>query len=111
VELAGKEKAGDRDAYVLIIKPKTGPVVRQYIDAETYLPIKTVIKVMVPQLGAEVEQTTETSDFKNVDGVKVPFQMKTTSSIQTVLVTVTQVEHNTPIDRSLFSKPDVNTGK
>jgi len=111
VELAGKEKAGDRDAYVLIVKPKTGPVVRQYIDAETYLPIKTVIKVMVPQLGTEVEQTTETSDFKDVDGVKVPFQIKTTSSIQTVLVTVTQVEHNTPIDRSLFSKPDANTGK
>ena len=38
VELAGKEKAGDRDAYVLVGKPKAGPAVRQYIDAETYLP-------------------------------------------------------------------------
>jgi zinc protease len=111
VELAGKEKVGDRDAYVLIGKPKTGPVVRQYIDAETYLPIKAVMKVMVPQLGTEVEQTTETSDFKDVDGVKVPFQTKATTSIQTVLVTVTQVEHNIQIDRSLFSRPDANVGK
>jgi hypothetical protein len=111
VELAGKEKAGDRDAYVLIGKPKTGPVVRQYIDAETYLPIKTVMKVMVPQLGTEVEQTTETSDFKDVDGVKVPFQTKATTSIQTVLVTATQVEHNIQIDRSVFSRPDANAGK
>jgi hypothetical protein len=47
VELAGKEKAGDRDAYVLIGKSKSGPFVRQYIDAETYLPLKTVMKVMV----------------------------------------------------------------
>jgi zinc protease len=106
VELAAKEKAGDRDAYVLIGKPKAGPVVRHYIDAQTYLPVKTVIKVMVPQLGTEVEQTTETSDFRDVDGVKVPFQIKTISSIQTVLVTVTQVEQNKPIDAALFSKPD-----
>jgi hypothetical protein len=79
--------------------------VRQYIDAQTYLPIKTVMKVMVPQLGTEVEQTTETSDFRDVDGVKVPFQVKTSSTVQTVLVTVTQVEQNKPIDAALFSKP------
>ena len=111
VELAGKEKVGDREAYVLIGKPKTGPAVRYYIDAETYLPVKTVIKVMVPQLGTELEQTTETSDFKDVDAVKVPFRIRTTTSIQTVLVTVNQVEHNKQIDRSLFSKPDTNAGK
>jgi outer membrane lipoprotein-sorting protein len=111
VELAGKEKVGDRDAYVLIGKPKTGPAVRHYIDAETYLPVKTVMKVMVPQLGTELEQTSETSDFKDVDAVKVPFRIRTTSSIQTVLVTVTQVEHNKQIDRSLFSKPDTNAVK
>jgi hypothetical protein len=105
VELAGKEEAGDRDAYVLSGKFKAGPVVRQYIDAETYLPIKTVMKVTVPQLGTEVEQTTETSDFRDVDGVKVPFQIKTSSTIQTVLITVTQVEQNKPIDAALFSKP------
>jgi outer membrane lipoprotein-sorting protein len=110
MELA-KEKVGDRDAYVIIGKPKAGPVIRQYIDAETYLPIKGVFKVMVPQLGTEVEQTNETSDFRTVDGVKVPFQVKTVSSLQTVLVTVTQVEHNTAIDGSLFSKPDANVGK
>ena len=111
VELAGKEKVGDRDAYVLIGKPKAGPVIRYYIDAETYLPIRSVMKIMVPQLGTEVEQTTETSDFREVDSVKVPFRIKTTSSLQTVLVTITQVEQNKQIDQSLFSKPDANTGK
>ena len=120
VELAGKEKVGDRavyclnaatgDAYVLIFKPKAGPVIRYYIDAETYLPIRSVMKIMDPQLGTEVEQTTETSDFREVDSVKVPFRIKTTSSLQNVLVTITQVEQNKQIDQSLFSKPDANTG-
>jgi hypothetical protein len=105
VELAPKEKVGARDAYVLVFKPKVGPSARQYVDAETFLPIKQVVKINVPQVGGDVEQTTEFSDFKDVDGVKVPFQVKTSSSIQTITVKVTQVEHNTQIDQTLFSKP------
>src|SRR5262249_44738239 len=37
VELQGKEKAGERDAYVLVTKPKVGSGVRLYLDAQTYL--------------------------------------------------------------------------
>jgi outer membrane lipoprotein-sorting protein len=106
IELAGKEKVGDRDAYVLVSKPKVGPSVRQYIDAATYLPIKAVVKVNVPQLGTEVEQTSEMTDFREVDGIKVPFRVNQVTSIQSVTVTISQVEHNTKIDQSLFSKPD-----
>jgi zinc protease len=111
VELGEKEKVNNRDAFVLIIKPKSGPVARQYIDAETYMPIKTVIKINVPQIGGDLEQTTEMSDFRDVDGVKVPFEVKTSSAIQTVTVKVSTIEHNIPIDPTNFSKPDANAGK
>lgn len=106
VELAAKEKVGDRDAYVLIGKPKSGPSVRQYIDAESYLPIKTVVKINVPQIGGEIEQTSEMFDFRDVDGIKLPFRVRTSSSLQTITINVSQVEHNTQIDQTLFSKPD-----
>jgi outer membrane lipoprotein-sorting protein len=105
IELAGKEKVGDRDAYVLVTKPKSGPAVRQYIDAASYLTIKQVIKINVPQIGSEVEQTTEFFDFKDVDGIKVPFRVKTSTAFQTLTVTISQVEHNVEIDQTLFSKP------
>ncbi len=104
VELAGKEKVGEREAYVLILKPKSGPAVRQFVDAESYLPIKVMVKVDVPQAG-EIEQTNEFSDFRDIDGVKIPFAVKTTSPIQTFTITLTKVEHNTKIDEGLFSKP------
>jgi hypothetical protein len=104
LELAGKEKIGERDAFVLVLKPKTGSASRQYIDAETYLPMKTVIKVDVPKFGA-VEQTTELSDYRDVDGVKVPFAVKATSAVQSSTVVITRVEHNANIDEALFSKP------
>jgi hypothetical protein len=108
VELGGKEKVGDRDAYVLIVKPKSGPAASQYIDAESYLPIKVMVKINVPQIGGEVEQTTEMSDFRDIDGVKVPFRVRTSSAIQTLTVNVSQVEQNSQIDPTLFSKPDAN---
>jgi len=104
IELGGKEKIGGKDAYLLTVKPKTGSVVRQWVDAETYLPLRVAIKVEVPQMG-EVEQTTEFSDFRDVDGVKVPFTLKSSSAAQSFTITLTKVEHNTKIDETLFVKP------
>ena len=104
VELVGKEKVGEREAYVMILTPKSGSAVRQYIDAESYLPVKVTLKVEVPQLG-ELQQTTEFTDYRDVDGVKVPFHVRATSTVQTSIITVTKVEHNTKVDEALFSKP------
>jgi outer membrane lipoprotein-sorting protein len=104
VQLAGMEQVGDRQAHVLVLNPKSGPAIRQFIDAESFLLLKVSAKIDVPQFG-EVEQTTELSDFRAVDGVKVPFAIKTTSTVQSSSVVLTNVEHNTPIDESIFSKP------
>jgi len=104
VELGGKEKVGDRDAYVLILKPKSGPAMRQYVDAESYLPVRVVMRLTVPPVG-EIEQTTDLLDWRDVDGLKVPSQIKTSSNVQTLTIDVTKVEHDKPIDQSLFSKP------
>jgi zinc protease len=105
VELGGKEKVGDREAYVLIFKPKSGSAARQFIDAETYLPLKLMLSVDVPEMGGPVEQTSEFSDYREVDGVKIPFTVKVTSAIQSFTIALTKVEHNVKIDEALFSKP------
>jgi outer membrane lipoprotein-sorting protein len=105
VELGAQEKVGERDAYVLTYKPKMGSAVRMYLDAQTFLPLRSVVKVNVPQLGQDVEQTSEFSDFRDVDGLKIAFQIKNSSALQTYSITVTKVEHNIQVDESLFSKP------
>lgn len=104
VELVGKEKVAGRDAYVIIFKPKSGSVARQFVDAETYLPVRLMVKIDVPDIG-EVEQTSEFSDYHDVDGIKIPFRVKVTSAIQNFTISVTKVEHNVKIDEALFSKP------
>ena len=104
-QLGGREKLGERDVYVVIFDPTSGSVVRQYIDTGTYLPVRTTMKVEVPQLGQEIEQTVEFFDYREVDGVKIPFRLVATSPVQNYTVTFTKVEHNVRIDETLFSKP------
>src|SRR5215467_12687417 len=82
VELVRKEAVGDRDSYVMLLKPKSGSVLQCFIDAESYLLRKTVIVVNVPQIGGDVQQTTELSDYREQDGIKLPFHAKTTSTVQ-----------------------------
>ena len=105
VELLGKEKVGDRDAYALRFTPRTGPASRMFFDAETYLLLKSVVTVNVPQLGSDLDQTVEFSDNRDIDGVKLPFRVRSVNQLQSLTITLTKVEQNTPIDESLFSKP------
>jgi hypothetical protein len=92
---------------VLIFEPTSGSVIRQWVDAESYLPLKIVMKMDVPQLGQELEQTIEFQDYRDVDGLKLPFRLVATSSVQNYTITITKVEHNLPIDPALFSKPAI----
>lgn len=104
VKMSEKEKVGGRDAFVLIFEPSSGPMVRQYIDAETYLPLQARIKMTVPQMG-ELEQTAASSDFRDVDGVKVPFKLQVSSAVQNFTITINKIEQNITVDEKLFAKP------
>jgi len=106
VELSGKEKLDGRDTYVLIFKPKTGSLARQFIDAETYLASRLVVKLDVPEAGGEVEQTSDLSDYRVVDGIKIPFTIKVSSALQSFTIAVSKVEHNVKVDEALFSRPE-----
>ena len=104
IELTGKEKVGDTDAYLLLVTPAKGPTSRLWMDATTYLPVKTTTTVETAEVGT-VEQTILLSDFRQVDGLTVPFKVVGSSAIQTFTVVVTKVEHNVNVDPARFAKP------
>jgi outer membrane lipoprotein-sorting protein len=106
VELLPKEKVGDRDMFVLQVTPKSGSPSKQYFDAETFMLLKTLTTVNVPQLGRDVEQTGEFADYRAVDGVKLAHSVKSTNPVQSFTITVTAVEHNKEIDDATFVKPE-----
>ena len=102
--LQGKDKVGDRDAYVVVFEPATGSTIRQFIDAQSFLPIRFVMKVNVPQLG-DLEQTTDLADYREVDGIKLPHKITASSSAQSYTVEIAKVEHNAAVDEKQFVKP------
>jgi hypothetical protein len=105
IALGSREKVGTGEAYVLQLTPKSGPPVKAFIDAESFMLVRTVITVTVPQLGGPVEQVVDFSDFRDVEGIKIPHMTKSANSVQTVTATVTSVKQNVEIDDSSFVKP------
>ena len=104
VALIGKEMLGDRPVFVLEMTPKAGPKMRTWTDAETFMILKTSATVDAPAIGS-VEQIMEFGDYRTVDGVKVPFLVKSINSLQTVTGVLTEVKHNVEIDEASFRKP------
>ena len=104
VKLGAKEKIGDKEAWLLTFEPPTGNPIKSYIDATTFLPIRTVVRANVPQVG-EIEQWVEPLEYKEFDGIKVPTKIRLTNSIQTITMTLSKVEHNVTLDEKMFEKP------
>jgi outer membrane lipoprotein-sorting protein len=103
--LSGREPVGGKETFVLRLTPKAGPPVRMFIDSTTFMLVRTVVTVNVPQLGGDIDQVVEFSDFRNVDGITVPFVTKSTNPVQSISATMTSVKHNEAIDDAAFAKP------
>jgi hypothetical protein len=78
---------------------------RAFIDVENLMLVRTVMSINVPQVGGDIEQVVEFSDYRDVDGVKVAFAITSTNSLQTIKATLTDVKHNTEIDDASFVRP------
>jgi outer membrane lipoprotein-sorting protein len=103
--LDDKAKVGGKDAYVLKMTPKAGPGMRLFIDADSLMLVRTAVTLNVPQLGGDIEQVVDFSDFRDIDGIKIPFVTKSSNPVQTVTATMTSVKHNADIDDASFAKP------
>jgi len=105
VEYLGKEKVEGSDAYKLKITRKNGTIETTYIDADSGLEVKTITKAMIR--GNETEIVTTFSDFRDVQGIIMPFAIESaaTGSTQKQRVTVEKVEINPEMSESQFHMP------
>ena len=107
VELQGRDTIDGKPVLALVYTPPSGPASKLLLDAETYLPVRQVVKLNVPEAGGEIEQTTDMADYREVNGVKQAFAITVTAAGQIVKITLSKVEFNTPIDDAMFSRPAV----
>jgi outer membrane lipoprotein-sorting protein len=106
IQLVGKESIDGADAYHLKVTLKSGDLRDLYIDANSFLLTKTVAKTVVQ--GAEVQMESKFADYREVQGVKLPFsidQHAMDGQIPDQKITFQKVDMNIPVEDSLFTMP------
>ena len=101
VELKGVETKEDQEVYVVQITKPSGGEQTNYYSTETGLIVATVSVSEGPQ-GSMMEETIY-MDYKEVDGVKFPHQMKVAAGPQRIEMTVNEIKVNIKIDDSVFA--------
>jgi len=105
VELLGKEQVEGADAYKLRITLKDGQQRLIFLDAESYLEVKTEAKRTVR--GSEVETESYLSDYKDEGGHMMPHTIESAvkGAPQRQKLVIDKVECNPDLPDSLFAMP------
>lgn len=104
VELIGKEDMEGTEVYKLKLTLKSGDIQYIYLDSEYYLPLKVTGKVK--RGDTEIESDSYLSDYKEVDGLMMPFSIEQKMNGQTAAqITIEKVETNVAVPDSIFKMP------
>ncbi len=103
MELKGKEKLASGEAYVIVATPTTGSPDTLYFDAQSGLLVRQDGKRESQQGILNVQVLFE--DYKEVDGVKIPFTVKQNSDAISFIIKLSEIKHNVAIDDAKFNKP------
>lgn len=105
VALVGREKAEGVEVYHLRITDR-GNVTHYYVDASTGLDRKMTNRVVHPEGLGAAQVELRFSDYREVQGRKVPFTIQQIVDGKSVAQTrVESVEFNLPIDEAMFKMP------
>jgi len=88
-------KVDDKDAYVLDISSGPETKIKEYYDAETGLKLKREVS------SAAGPQSTSYSDYRDVDGIKFPYLMTISSSVD-IPLKVTDIKINSGLKADDF---------
>jgi hypothetical protein len=101
VEYAGEQTAGDRHFHVMRITPSGGRPFDMWIDQATNLIDRTIEKASIET------RTVLFSDYRQVQGVRVAFAIRTTNGEEKYdqRVTVESIELSVPVEAAQFAPP------
>ena len=103
-EVTGTSKIGEEDAYVVSFEPANGTPFKEYYSTKTFLLLKREGVVPSSTSPQQLPYAVIFSDYRDVDGVKLPFRTVNNSiSNGNIVQIVRSVKHNVPIDDKVFA--------
>ena len=103
IEVKGIEKVGDKEAYVVTATPTGLEPQTFYFDKQTGLLLREDLMAISPE--GKFPTKNYFDDYREVDGVKMPYKMRTVLPQFELVMTVTEVKNGVKIDENLFVKP------
>jgi hypothetical protein len=104
LELVGEERINNEEAFKLKLTAKDSTEIDCYIDAASYLLLKTVIKVTAA--GQPIEISILTSNYQKTNiGMLMPFVSEVNYPGLTIVSTTKMMDLNRDIDPSIFVMP------
>jgi outer membrane lipoprotein-sorting protein len=104
VELAGKEDVNGSPAYKLNLTTKQGMEMTVYLDAKSYLEVRSTGKVS--QMGQQMVVDSYPTDYKPEGGVLMAHTIESkVNGTPMMKMSMSKVEVNVPLDDSLFKMP------
>ncbi|HBL31649.1 MAG TPA: hypothetical protein DD490_32910 [Acidobacteria bacterium] len=106
-EVVGRMTWNGTPVYKLKLTFSDGDATYYYLDAKSFLPIRVVGSQYVPQLNKNIDIELTYQDYRNVGGVKWPFQEKARSPEINFSQSITwaKIEVNQPLDAAAFKAP------
>ncbi len=101
--VTGTEKVGDHTTYVLEATKSDGSVDKLYFDSKTWLLVRSVNHRATPD--GDALYTGDIEDYRDVDGLKMPFVVHQVSDQAAFTITFTEIKQNVDLTDDQFSKP------
>lgn len=105
LNVVGKESVGDRPAWVVQAGLPEGGSDKLYFDTESGLIIRAVSQQHTDQGVNAVAE--DFKDYREVDGVKLPFEILQVNGQSNLTIKLGEVHHNVDLEDSEFAKPTV----
>ena len=103
-KVTGQEKIGRHNTYVVEFTPEKNVVSRMYFDVDSGFVVHTEDTYSTKDGPYSVKL--DLDDYREVDGLKVPYRMKRIEKGVVLNIRLVQVDVNAPIDDSIFLKPE-----
>jgi hypothetical protein len=98
--LDGEDKVNDKPAYKIKATLDGGNVVSMFIDKSSYLLVKT--STTTSQAGTTISVDSYPSNYTETNGVMVPMKTSTSAQGMDMILNLTKVEVDIPIEDSVF---------
>jgi hypothetical protein len=105
IGFGGKQKIDGRDVYALRATTTAGGRETLFFDVETGFLVRRASSLATPV--GNIPEQVDFSDYRDVDGLKLPFTIKVESidPMSSVVRKFTEIKLNVPIDAKRFNKP------